>query len=351
MTAMNENVLVYGAYGHTGRFAVRELQRRGLTPVLAGRDERRLAGLADEFPGAETRTADVTGIAGILGDIAVVVNCAGPFLGTAIPPAAAAAAAGAHYLDVSAEQASVQEVYRAAREWGDHVAIVPALAFYGGLADLMATAAAGSGNPAGGPEPAEKITVVFGVDRWWPTAGTRETGRRNTAPRLVVAGGRLVPAAGRESVLRSWEFSRDGLGHQAVAANPFSEIIAMQRHLPASRISTYLTTRALDDVADPATGGPRAADDEGRSAQRSEVDVVVRPARAAAGERRIAGAGRDIYAFTGTLVAEAARWLADGRARVTGVAAPGEAFAAAEFLEAFSPRDLEIRWAAENAES
>ena len=39
---MERNVLVYGAYGHTGRFVVTELLRRGLTPVLSGRDAARL---------------------------------------------------------------------------------------------------------------------------------------------------------------------------------------------------------------------------------------------------------------------------------------------------------------------
>jgi hypothetical protein len=56
-------------------------------------------------------------------------------------------------------------------------------------------------------------------------------------------------------------------------------------------------------------------------------------------------AGRDIYAFTGTFAALAARWLADGRATGGGAAAPAEVFDAAEFLAALSPRDLRIRWA------
>ena len=42
---MPNQVTVYGAYGHTGRFIVRELLKRGWTPVLAGRDAAKLAGL------------------------------------------------------------------------------------------------------------------------------------------------------------------------------------------------------------------------------------------------------------------------------------------------------------------
>lgn len=327
---MNDNVLVYGAYGHTGRFVVAELLRLGLTPILSGRDPSRLAALAGEFPGLDVRAATASDVSSATDGAAVVVNCAGPFLDTAIPVAHAAVRAGAHYLDVSAEQPSVREVYRAAASWSTDVAVVPAMAFYGGLADLMATAVVrdwenASGSQAGGHE----ITVVFGVDRWWPTEGTRETGRRNTAPRQVVEGGRLVPASSRSFPVRAWPFS-GGLGHQAVTGMPFSEVIAMARHLGASRISTYLTTGALDDIADPSTAGPEAADESGRSAQRFEVDVVVR--RGPAAERRMSVSGRDIYAFSGTLVAEAALWLVDGRAKGGGVAAPGEVFDAAEFL-------------------
>ena len=78
-----------------------------------------------------------------LAGVGAVINCAGPFLDTALPLARAAVAAGAHYLDVTAEQAAVQQLYREldapARDAG--VAVVPAMAFYGGLADLLVTAA------------------------------------------------------------------------------------------------------------------------------------------------------------------------------------------------------------------
>jgi hypothetical protein len=34
----NRAVTVFGAYGHTGRFVVAELCRRGWAPILSGRD-------------------------------------------------------------------------------------------------------------------------------------------------------------------------------------------------------------------------------------------------------------------------------------------------------------------------
>jgi hypothetical protein len=64
--------------------------------------------------------------------------------------------------------------------------------------------------------------------------------------------------------------------------------------------------------------------------------------RPAARQRRISAAGRDIYAVTAPLVAEAAQRLIDGRVKTLGAAAPGEVFDAAGFLAALSPRHLAI---------
>ena len=44
-------VVVYGATGHTGRFIVRELLARGLTPVLSARDAARLDAFVAELGG------------------------------------------------------------------------------------------------------------------------------------------------------------------------------------------------------------------------------------------------------------------------------------------------------------
>ena len=78
---MERNVLVYGAYGHTGRFVVTELLRRGLTPVLSGRDGARLGEMAGEFPGLEARQAtvdDAKSLANAVRGTGLVVNCAWP---------------------------------------------------------------------------------------------------------------------------------------------------------------------------------------------------------------------------------------------------------------------------------
>jgi hypothetical protein len=242
--------------------------------------------------------------------------------------------AGAHYLDLAAEQGAVQDIYRAYDElkWPQDLAVVPGMAFFGALADLLATAAGGDWTSI------EQIEVAIGLDRWWPTRGTRLTGERNTATRLVVDAGSLV-AAPQPPARREWDFPAP-LGRQTVVATPLSEMVTMARHLPVSAVITYLSAVALQDLGDPSTPTPQALDSTGASAQRFVIDVVARNR----GEvRRMSAAGRDIYAVTAPLVVEAASRLLAGDATVGGAGAPGEVFEAAGFLNALAPRHLTLR--------
>jgi hypothetical protein len=53
-------------------------------------------------------------------------------------------------------------------------------------------------------------------------------------------------------------------------------------------------------------------------------------------------AGRDIYAITAPLVVEATERILDGRIATYGTAAPGEIFAARDFLEALEVEDFSV---------
>jgi short subunit dehydrogenase-like uncharacterized protein len=98
-------LLVYGATGYTGQLIAQEAARRGLDPIVAGRNAGKVARLAAEL-GAEGRSFDLSdpeatreGLAGV----SVVLNVAGPFAVTSAPLLDAALAVGAHYLDTTAE--------------------------------------------------------------------------------------------------------------------------------------------------------------------------------------------------------------------------------------------------------
>jgi uncharacterized protein YbjT (DUF2867 family) len=322
-------VAVFGASGHTGRFVVEELLRRGLRPIPIGRDASRLAGFQDR--GMEARTADVEDQASLdraLAGAAAVINCAGPFLDTAEPLVAAAVRARVHYLDVTAEQPSVLAIFERfaapARDAG--IVVVPAMGFYGGFGDLLATAA------LGGWESADEIRIGIALDSWQPTAGTRLTGQRNTATRLVIRGGKLV-SLGSPSPTSSWTFP-EPFGVQEVMELPFTETVLIGRHLRVSNLHSYLNLAPLRDLRDSKTPPPVAADETGRSAQTFLVDVTVRNGLEI---RRAIARGRDIYAFTAPLVVEAIERILDGVTDGVGVLSPGELFDAPNFLRALAP--------------
>lgn len=148
------------------------------------------------------------------------------------------------------------------------VAVVPAMAFYGGLPDLLVTAALAGGRAA------DEIEIAVGLDRWWPTAGTRTTGARNTARRLVLRGGELVPLES-PAPTGTWSFP-EPVGEQAVAQMPMTEVATTHRHLDVGRLTSYLTAASLVDIRDEATPPPPAVDERGRSPQQFVVDVVAR---------------------------------------------------------------------------
>ena len=334
--AQDRTIAVYGAYGHTGRFIVDELLKRGWTPILSGRDPVQLRAFAATYPWLDMRPASIDDPVSLdrafAGAIAVI-NCAGPFLDTAAPVIEAGLRAKIHYLDLAAEQAAVlatfENYYDDAGEAG--VVLLPAMAFYGGFADLLATVAMGDWTNA------DEVQIAVALDSWLPTKGTRLTGERNTVPRVVVSKGVLAPLANPPPT-RSWDFS-EPFGTQEVVAVPLSEIITLSRHLQVPEIHAYMNLHPLKDLRDPTTPAPIAADSSGRSAQTFLLDVMVRK-----GDqwRRAVASGRDIYAVSAPLIVEAAVRVAEHPAKPHGAFAPGQIFDARDFLQSLSPEHFTV---------
>ena len=190
----NRCVTVFGAYGHTGRFVVAELLRRGWTPFLSGRDADKLNVIGAEHRGLGIRPASVddpTSLDRALVGAAAVINCAGPFAKTSGPVIEAALRARIPYLDVAAEiEANMDTLaHYATRAHEAGIVIVPAMAFYGGLGDLLATAAMDDWTAA------DEICIAYGLSSWKPTPGTRIAGQvsrqRRDGRRIVFAKGRM----------------------------------------------------------------------------------------------------------------------------------------------------------------
>ncbi|MFG2986583.1 saccharopine dehydrogenase family protein [Streptomyces sp. NPDC048258] len=329
-------VVVYGATGHTGRFIVAELRRRGLATVVSGRDAAQLEVLAAEWPGVVVRPAtvdDASSLDRALAGAAAVVNCAGPFAVTGGPVVEAALRAGIPYVDVAAEiEANVSmfaDHAEAARKAA--VPVVPAMAFYGGLGDLLVTAAMGEWTAA------DVVHVAYGLTSWHPTPGTRAAGQvsheRRAGRRVRFADGALQYHDDKASE-QDWFFP-EPLGRRAVIAEfTMADVVTVPSHLAVPEVRTHMTVEAARDLAEESTPAPEPVDALGRSDQTFVVDVLV---RAGGVERRATARGQDIYAVTAPLAVEAVERILAGRTRTTGVASAGAMFDAADFLRALAP--------------
>jgi saccharopine dehydrogenase-like NADP-dependent oxidoreductase len=329
-------VVVYGATGHTGRFIVAELRRRGFATVISGRDAAQLDVLAARWPGAVVRPATVDDASSLdlaLAGAAAVVNCAGPFAVTGGPVIEAALRAGIPYVDVAAEieanAGTFADYAEAARRSG--TLVVPAMAFYGGLGDLLVTAAMGEWRAA------DVVHVAYGLSSWRPTAGTRTAGQvsqqRRSGRRVRFADGALQYHDDKVAE-EDWLFP-EPLGRRAVIAEfTMADVVTIPSHLAVSEVRTYMSVAAARDLASQDTSAPEPTDALGRSDQTFVVDVLV---RAGDVQRRATASGQDIYAVTAPLVAEAVQRILAGQTRTTGVASAGAMFDAADFLRALSP--------------
>jgi short subunit dehydrogenase-like uncharacterized protein len=332
-----QTVAVFGAYGHTGRFVVAELRERGFVPLLVGRDAGKLQALAASHPGVDHRVAlldDPASLDQAFSGAAAVINCAGPFASTAAPVIEAALRTGVPYVDVAAEIEANLDTFThftdRARTAG--VAVVPAMAFFGGLGDLLVTTAMGEWTAA------DEAHVAYGLSSWHPTAGTVASGtvsrQRREGRRVRYSSGRLeYYLGGRDLPILEWDFPAP-LGRRSVLGEfTMADVVTVPSHLSIPEVRMYMTTDAARDLAAPDTPAPTAVDARGRSDQRFTVEVIVRRGDT---QRRVAASGQDIYAISAPLAAEAVHRILGHQTRTSGVASAGKIFDAPDFLRALS---------------
>src|SRR5690349_9312876 len=132
---MTQKIAVYGATGHTGRFVVAELVRQGFTPVVSGRSAEALKTQWPDFEARPAAADDSQALDAALIGVDAVINTAGPFALTGLAVSAAAVRAGIPYVDVAAEIEANADMFAAHPDAS--TPIVPAMAFYGRLGDLL----------------------------------------------------------------------------------------------------------------------------------------------------------------------------------------------------------------------
>jgi hypothetical protein len=204
------------------------------------------------------------------------------------------------------------------------------MAFYGGLADLLATAAMGDWTAA------DQAHIAYGLSGWHPTAGTRAASKvsrqRRNGRRVRYTHGYLEYHDDKPATFQ-WTFPAP-MGTRAVIGEfSMADIVTIPSHLSIPEIHTYMTVEAAGDVSAPDTPAPAAVDERGRSCQTFLVDVVM---RAGGLQRRATASGQDIYAVSAPLAVEAVHRLLTGRTKTGGVASAGAVFDATDFLHALS---------------
>jgi short subunit dehydrogenase-like uncharacterized protein len=340
-------IAVHGASGFTGGLTVAELCRRGIEPVLVGRDAERLrkAAAGAGAAGAEVRVAgldDPDGLAAAFGGCAAVVNCAGPFTLLGEPVVRAALAAGVHYVDTTGERGYAEHILgtygEAAARAG--VTVVPAMADDGGPGDLIAHLTAARLTSV------DELTIA---DLRRPGAVSRGTARSMAA--ITASGGTALgegPDAG--GALGSGGGAPEpGLSLQApgeeglVAVSGFDlpGLATIPRHVRARRVRAVirsevaglfgaLTPEMVETV-------PETPDPAARAAARW---LMLAEAADGAGNRaRGWVTGLDGYRLTAVIAVEGARRLAGGTARA-GALAPAQAFDPADFLDHLAPEGV-----------
>jgi Saccharopine dehydrogenase NADP binding domain len=332
---MKNEIAIYGAYGHTGKFIVALLYEQGYKPILCGRDSEKLLRLSQEYPDLTVKVADITHpktLDNAFFEADMIINCAGPFLDTAEPIIQSALRLRKHYLDISAEQKAVLDIFEQfldqAKSAG--IVIIPAAAFYGGLGDLLSTMLTQDWHQV------DEITIYIGLDSWHPTKGTRLTGQRNHYQRWVFADSRLQPLQETKPLI--WHFPPP-IENKQVIAVPLSEIITISRHINVAKINTYISQNSIADLRNTETPKPIPFDKQNRSSQQFCMEVVAIKGNK---KRTITAQGIDIYAVTAPLIVQAVKRIGAGKMKKQGVTTLGEAFDATDFLRLLSADDINL---------
>jgi short subunit dehydrogenase-like uncharacterized protein len=185
-------LVIYGATGYTGELIAREAVRRGLHPMLAGRNEPAVAALAKEL-GCDYRIAsldDPGALDRALQGATVTLHCAGPFSATSAPMVEACLRQRSHYLDITGEIDVLEAVHArdaAAQQAG--VVLCPATGF-----DVVPTDCVAARLKQELPD-ATYLSLGF-ASRGRPSRGTLKTSIENLSRGgRIRSAGRITPVA------------------------------------------------------------------------------------------------------------------------------------------------------------
>ncbi|MFC9993224.1 saccharopine dehydrogenase family protein [Nocardia sp. NPDC127526] len=337
---LTPTIAVYGANGHTAGHLLTELRRRGITPILVGRNAERLreAALAADLPDAEIRLADLDDRAALVAAFTgadVVISALSAFAVLGAPVVEAAIAAGAHYTDTSGEQLFVKRVLE---EYGDRAAatgvtVIPGITDNNLPGDLLghltsrrvpgpaALVVSHLSRSKGNGSKGSAKTVLASLD-WFTSGGYHyEDGELRTGP-----------------LTRFTEVTMPGdTTPTAVSKFPQSPVITIPRHSDVAYVAGILDSEILTHLGEFTPEALESIPDAPSSDLR--YHVIVDTVGTDGTQVRGLVSGVDSYRDSALMAAEVATRLATGTAR-PGALAPAEAFDPVDLLDSFVPHGL-----------
>ncbi|WP_126945856.1 MULTISPECIES: saccharopine dehydrogenase NADP-binding domain-containing protein [unclassified Xanthomonas] len=297
--------MIYGALGYTGRMAAARAKETGLALVVGGRDGTPLQTLAAAL-GVEYRVFALDAAADVeraLQDIAVLLNCAGPFAHTARPLMEACLLTGTHYLDIAAELDSYQLAEQRDREAVDAgVMLMPGS---GGSVAMLGSLAARAVERVAAPV---SLRIALHVSGTMSRGSAISASQSLTAQCLRRKGDVLIARDPGE--LRDFDFG-NGLASCFPVILP--DLITIARQTGIGDIDTYVHVSGSafpEGGIDALPDGPTAQE---RADNRYQAAVEV-----ACADCTITRAVLDTvngYTFTSLAAVEAARRVLSGEAR------------------------------------
>jgi len=329
--------LIYGAYGYTGQLIAQRAVEEGHEPVLAGRDEEALETMASSLglPFEVVSLKAPGRLQAVLNDVEAVVHCAGPFVRTTGPMAAACLETGTHYLDITGEIPVFEALAdRGAAAEKRDVMLLPGIGFDVVPTDCLARSLAGEGSSATTLE-----LAVYG-------SGGISKGTLKSVIEHADVGGRVRRQGALVEVPLGWSTRTVDFGDRArtVVSIPWGDLVTAHHSTGIPNITVYVALPPIGRLAfrlgeylKGLLGWPplktllqrgvdRWMDNPSAEARRNGRTRVWASVREDTGERRTARlTGPEAYTFTARTAVEAAGRVMEGTAP-PGFQTPSTAF-------------------------
>ncbi len=226
-------ILIYGANGYTGRLIVEEAVRRGLKPILAGRNRDALEALAQRL-GLTRRVFELAEPAEVtrnLEGIELLLNCAGPFSKTAAPLLDACLDLRVHYLDITGEiDVFALCHHRHPRAQRQGIVVAPGVGF-----DVVPTDCVAAMLKQRLPD-ASELVLAF------EAGGGSSPGTAKTSVEGLAKGGRVRIGGALVEVPLAWKtrtFMREGVQRSAMTI-PWGDVYTAYVSTGIPNIETYM---------------------------------------------------------------------------------------------------------------